>query len=269
MPEYSRMLERVGGIGLNYVDRGDGPAVLLIHGVGADLESWDGVLAGLSDRRRYVRFDLRGHGLSKRTPGPYSLDGFAKDALALLDHLQIERAAIVGFSLGGLIAQAIALNHPNRLNSLTLVSTVGGRTPEEQACADERVEILAQKGALGHLANAVDRWFTPDFVAANPEVLEARRQKSLNNDPDCYVAAYRVLARNDLGDRLGSIKSPTLIMTGENDIGSSPRMARFMHDQIRGSELRILPHLKHSILLEAPGQVATLIDTFLAAQGDT
>ena len=263
------MLERADSIGLNYVDQGDGAVVLLIHGVGSDLESWDGVLAGLSDQRRYVRFDLRGHGLSERTPGPYSLDGFAKDAMALLDHLQIERAAIVGFSLGGLIAQAVALNHPDRLNSLTLVSTVGGRTPEEQACADERVEILAQNGALGHLANAVDRWFTPEFAAAHPEVLEARHQKSLNNDPDCYVAAYRVLAGNDLGNQLGAIKSPTLIMTGENDIGSSPRMARFMHDQIGGSELHILPHLKHSVLLEAPDQVATLIEKFLTAHGDT
>ncbi len=257
------MFERQAGVGLNFRDDGSGPPVLLIHGVGSDLESWDGVIDALGRSRRYIRFDLRGHGGSRRTPGPYSLDGFASDALALLDHLGVQQVSVVGFSLGGLIAQAIALTAPGRVSHLGLVSTVGGRTAEEQARVEARAETLAQEGALTHLANAVDRWFTPEFVATHPEVLEARREKSMQNDPDCYVAAYRVLAGNDLGDQLDRIRVPTLIMTGEKDIGSSPRMARFMRDQIDGSTLHILPELKHSVLLEAPDQVADILDPFL------
>ncbi len=213
---------------------------------------------------RPTRLDLRGHGASRRTPGPYALSDFVDDAISLLDHLKVARASIVGFSLGGLIAQAIALAHPDRVDSLTLISTVGGRTSDEQARVDERAKTLAQEGPLTHLANAVDRWFTPEFVASNPEVLETRRQKSMQNDPDCYVAAYRVLAGNDLGGQLSEVRAPTLIMTGENDIGSNPRMSQFMHDQIANSELHILPRLRHSVLLEAPGPVAELIEPFLS-----
>ncbi|WP_299988803.1 alpha/beta fold hydrolase [uncultured Ruegeria sp.] len=258
------MFERNADVALNVNDEGSGAPVLLIHGVGADLESWDGVLTHLSPDRRYIRYDQRGHGLSRRTPGPYSLDDLSGDAVALLDHLGLARASIVGFSLGGLVAQSIALNHPDRVASLTLVSTVAGRTAEEQTRVDARAETLAQEGALTHLSNAVDRWFTPEFIASHPEVLEARRRKSMLNDPDCYVAAYRVLAGSDLGDQLHRITAPTQIMTGENDIGSNPRMSRFIHDRITGSELHILPRLKHSVLLEAPDQIGGLIERFLA-----
>ncbi|MCZ4354768.1 alpha/beta fold hydrolase [Roseovarius aestuarii] len=256
------MFNLPSGLGLNYRDEGQGAPVLLIHGVGSDLESWDGVINHLGAGRRIIRFDLRGHGMSRRTPGPYTLTDFANDALALLDHLGVRQAAVAGFSLGGLVAQAIALAAPDRVTHLGLVSTVGGRTEQEQDRVNARAETLAKEGALTHLANAVDRWFTAEFVAAHPEVLEARRKKSLENDPDCYVAAYRVLAGNDLGDQLSQITVPTLIMTGENDIGSNPRMARFMHEQITGSTLHVLKHLKHSVLLEAPDQVAALLDPF-------
>ncbi|MEX0304873.1 MAG: alpha/beta fold hydrolase [Leisingera sp.] len=261
------MFERSADVALNFRDEGAGDPVLLIHGVGSDLESWDGVMSLLSPTRRYIRFDLRGHGASRRTPGPYTLADLVGDARALLDHLEIKRVSVIGFSLGGLIAQALALACPKQVQCLTLVSTVGGRTPEEQARVLERAETLAREGALTHLANAVDRWFTPEFVAAHPEVLEARRQKSLRNDPDCYVAAYRVLANNDLASDLCHIKAPALVMTGENDIGSSPRMSEFMASQIPDARLHILPRLKHSVLLEAPDQVAALIDPFLAAHG--
>lgn len=259
------MFERSEAVALNYRDEGTGTPVLLIHGVGADLESWDGVLSQLSPDRRYVRYDQRGHGKSRRTPGPYTLSDLSGDAVALLDHLGIERASIIGFSLGGLVAQAIALDHPDRVQSVTLVSTVAGRTPEEQERVNERADILAREGATKHLANAVDRWFTPEFVAKHPEVLEARRQKSMQNDPECYVAAYRVLAGSDLGERLTQVKAPTLVMTGENDVGSNPRMSEYIHAQITGSELHILPRLKHSVLLEAPDQIGGLIEPFLAA----
>jgi len=259
------MFERNAAVALNYRDEGDAAPVLLIHGVGADLESWDGVLSHLSPDRRYIRYDQRGHGQSRRTPGPYSLDDLSGDAIALLDHLGVARASVIGFSLGGLVAQSLALKHPERVRCLTLVSTVAGRTPHEQARVNERAETLAREGATAHLSNAVDRWFTPEFVTAHPEVLEARRRKSLQNDPDCYVATYRVLAGSDLGDQLHRVTIPTQVMTGENDIGSSPRMSEFIHAQIAGSQLHILPRLKHSVLLEAPDQIGALIEPFLAA----
>lgn len=252
-----------GANATNYRVDGDGSPVTLIHGVGSYLESWDGVIAALGDGYRFLRYDLRGHGESPKVPGPYSLDDFVGDLRDLLDAQGIDRTHLAGFSLGGLIAQAFALAHPDRLHSLTLISTVAGRTAEEKAAVQRRAATLAEKGAGTHLTEAVDRWFTAEFIAARPDVLEERRRRSLNNDPDCYAAAYRVLADYDLGDRLPEIKAPTLVMTGEHDVGSTPRMAELIADRVPGSRLHIFPRLKHSVLLEAPDLVAAQLKPFL------
>ncbi len=242
---------------------GSGPPVTLIHGVGSYLESWDGVIAALGGGYRFLRYDLRGHGASPKLPGPYTLDDFVDDLAALLDAQGIEATHLAGFSLGGLIAQAFALAHPGRLHSLTLISTVAGRTDAEKAAVQKRAATLAEKGAGRHLTEAVERWFTAEFIARRPDVLEERRRRSLNNDPDCYAAAYRVLADTDLADRLPEISTPTLVMTGENDVGSTPRMANVIADRVPDSRLHIFPHLKHSVLLEAPDQVAAQMKPFL------
>ena len=260
----AKTFKRSNSIALNYADDGTGQPVLLIHGVGSALDAWDGVIAEMRPDRRYIRFDLRGHGRSAATPGPYSLDDFVEDTIALLDHLEIARVDLIGFSLGGLIAQAIALDHPDRLNRLALISTIAGRTPDERETVRKRAKTLKTKGAVTHLSVAVERWFTDEFRKAHPEVLEARRKRSLENNPECYAAAYEVLAGNDLAERLSEISLPTLVMTGENDIGSNPRMAQLIHDRIKGSELHILPLVKHAVLLESPVRIARLLENFLS-----
>lgn len=251
------------GHALHYVDEGTGSPVILIHGVGSNLQGWDGVISHLPTKRRHVRCDLRGHGRSARVPGPYTLAGMAQDVVDLADHLRLDRFALAGFSLGGLIAQQIALDHPGRLDALALISTVAGRTAEERQRVLTRRNALHAGDPLEHLASSVDRWFSAEFVAANPKLVAARRAGALQNDPASFLAAYDVLTENDLGQRLNEIVMPTLILTGEHDIGSNTRMARLMHERIIGSELHILPGLKHSILIEAPALVASHLATFL------
>ena len=97
----TRLFHRSETVALNYRDEGSGAPVLFVHGVGASLDSWDGVISHLSDPHRFIRHDLRGHGHSAHTPGPYLLDDFVADSIALLDHLEIEKVALAGFSLGG------------------------------------------------------------------------------------------------------------------------------------------------------------------------
>ena len=254
------------GHALHYVDEGAGQPVILIHGVGSNLEAWEGVLDHLPTTRRHIRCDLRGHGRSARVKGPYTLAGMAQDVVDLADHLGLNRFALAGFSLGGLIAQQIALDHPGRLDALALISTVADRTAEERHRVLARRDALHVGDPLDQLASSVDRWFSPGFVAANPDLVAARRAGAMENDPACFLAAYDVLTVNDLGQRLNEIATPTLIITGEHDIGSNTRMARMMHERIVGSELHILPGLKHSILLEAPALVALPLAAFLACR---
>ncbi len=256
---------KVGGTTIHYRIEGDGEALVLIHGVGSDLAAWDGVIAALRGQYRILRADLRGHGESEKTPGPYSLRMFSNDLLALLDHLSFAKTHLVGFSLGGLIAQQVAIEAYDRLLSLALISTIAGRSEEEKQRVAARVELLETEGAQAHLVAAGERWFSDGFRRANPKVIKKRKQKSLCNDPNCYVAAYRVLAENDLVDDLHKITTPTLVITGEFDAGSTPRMSNLIAQRVQHGEAIILPQLKHAVLLEAPTQTAARLEEFFAS----
>lgn len=251
------------GLATRYALEGSGEPVVCIHGVGARIENWDDIAPHLRQSFLTLRYDLRGHGLSTRLAGPYSLPMLADDLAALLDHLRIDSASVVGHSLGGMIAQTFALRYPARVRRLALLSAVAGRTSEERQAVASRINLIRTGDAGDHFRRSVSRWFTDEFVAANPERIAAYAARNAENDPDCYAAAYRVLALEDLDRELEAISAPTLIVTGERDLGSNPRMSQLMHERIQGSVLRILPRLKHSILIEAPEIVAGLIVPFL------
>jgi (E)-2-((N-methylformamido)methylene)succinate hydrolase len=259
-----RMLERKSAPALHYWDdRGEGPPVMLIHGVGADGMSWNQIAAALSLEFRVVRLDLRGHGRSGNIDGPLTLDDFVWDVMDVLDACAVPTAHIVGFSLGGMIAQALALQHAHRVRRLVLLSAVAGRTAEERERVQARLGILREQGIAAITGAAQDRWFTPGFIARNPELVQRRMRQLQENHAPSYAAAYTVFSTGDLGERLHAIRAPTLIATGEHDVGSNTRMARFMHTQIPGSQLTILPNLRHSILVEAPELVARLVRDYL------
>ena len=251
------------GVTLNYRLEGQGARPLVcIHGVGSYLEAWEGVVSHLSDDFRILTFDLRGHGHSSRVHGRYEIDDFVEDTLALADHVGFDTFDLAGFSLGGLVAQRLALQHPQRLRHLALLATVAGRTPEERTRVMERLAALQEGESGAHHQASLSRWLTEEFQARNPALIATLRQRDAENDPHCYAAAYRVLAETDYGGFIDQIQLPTLIATGADDQGSNPRMASFMHECIPGSRLEILPGLRHSILIEAPQQVAHLLREF-------
>jgi 3-oxoadipate enol-lactonase len=254
------------GVALNYRLQGEGSrALVCIHGVGSSLDAWEGVAAKLGDTFRILTLDLRGHGHSSLIKGRYEIDDFVGDVLALADHAGFEKFDLAGFSLGGLIAQRLALMHASRLRKLVLLATVAGRTPEEREHVAARLAALQSGDRGSHYDASVSRWLTEGFQQGHPELVARMRQRNAENDPDCYAAAYRVLAQTDFGGLIDQISVPTLIATGEEDQGSNPRMAHFMHERIPGSQLEILPGLRHSILIEAPDLVATLMRRFLVS----
>lgn len=254
----------VRGVELNYRLQGSGSLPLVcVHGVGSYLEAWDGVAARLGDACRILTFDLRGHGRSSKVRGRYEIDDFVGDVLALAAHAGFERFALAGFSLGGLIAQRLALTHPDVLTKLVLLATVAGRTPDERERVAARLAALQAGDRGAHYDASLSRWLTEAFQERHPELVAQLRKRNAENDPDCYASAYRVLAQTDFGGLIDRIGVPTLIATGADDTGSNPRMAHFMHQCIPHSQLDILPGLRHSILVEAPDQVATLMRRFL------
>lgn len=253
----------VKGVTLNYRLDGCGPEPLIcVHGVGASMDSWNDVVQQLKERFNVLTFDLRGHGQSSKVKGRYEIQDFTNETLALADHVGFKSFNLLGFSLGGLIAQNIALTVPERVRKLFLLSTVAGRNEDEKARVLARLDAL-QSGERGaHFDASVSRWFSDDFRLKNPDLIEKLRLHNAQNDPDCYASSYRVLAETDFADRLADIACPTLIATGEFDIGSNTRMAQFMHETINGSQLAILPKMRHSVLVEASQQIATLAENF-------
>jgi 3-oxoadipate enol-lactonase len=246
----------------------DGPGIptVLIHGVGSELSVWDRVLESLPLSSPIVRYDLRGHGRSQRPPGPYSLENFVDDHVVLMQKLGITRANVVGFSLGGLIAQAVALRHPDTVERLVIIGAVAGRSDAEKEAVLSRLRVVEDDGLEAIASGGATRWYTEDFRTRHPEVVERHMQRFTANDPRAYAAAFRVLATNDLLPDLHEIQVPTLIMTGSEDVGSPPRMARAMHASIADSELVIIDGVKHAVLEETPDKVAGEIARFLSSE---
>lgn len=242
---------------------GSGPAVLLLHGVGGDGGNWNAVARLLRDRFTLIAMDLRGHGGSERIAGPVSVHDLANDALTVLDEAGVDRCAVVGFSLGGAVAQALALDHPARVEKLALIGTVCARTPDEQVRARGRIDYLREHGLAALAEGNRERWFTDGFQAAHPEVVAQRVAQVRACDPSSYAHAFAVFCTADFAARVHEIGVPTLIMTGEHDLAASPRMAHFMGGRIGGAQVCILDGLRHSVLIEAPERVAVELAAFL------
>lgn len=256
---------------IHYERSGCGVPLVLIHGVGANLGSWDGVCASLVSGFDVLRLDLRGHGESANIEavGTFSIDDFAEDVIAVMDSEGFDRAHVVGFSLGGLIVQRLAQRWSDRFDHVVILSAVAGRTPDERQRVLSRLDAIREGGIAAITGAATDRWFTEEFARTNPSVVENRiRELELNHLPS-YLEAYRVFGQTELVDRLHLIPNPVLVMTGELDQGSNVRMATTIAQRIPNAVLKILPGLKHSVLAEAPGLIAGSIKAFITPTNRT
>jgi 3-oxoadipate enol-lactonase len=264
------------GDGTHYRRSGSGAPAILIHGVGADLEMWEPVAERLAPLHDVVRYDMLGHGASAKPPGPYRLDDFVGQLRRLVDALGIERFVLAGFSMGGLVAQAFALAAPARVERLVLLNTVFDRSPPERAVVEARVREVLNGGHEAGIAAALERWFTPAFRTARPEVVGSIRRRMESNDLPAYAAAYGLFATADreLAGRVGSIEVPTMVVTGAEDQRSTAAMAMAMAERLPRGRCHIIPGQRHMTPLEVPELVAALIagrplsttDSSIAAQ---
>lgn len=251
--------------GTAYTVEGDGPPVVLIHGMGLNRDMWGWQLPPLRERFTVIRYDLLGHGESAARPGRYEMDDFVEQLRELLDHLAIDRAAIAGFSLGGLIVRAFALAHPDRARAIAILNSAHDRTDEERAAMRKRLAIAFEEGPAPTIDVALARWFTEGFAAEHPEVLNQVRRWMETNDPKVYPEIYRVLAESDadLATSITGIDCPTLVLACEEDHGNSVDMAHRMASLIPDAEVAVIPKLKHMALAEDPAAVSVPLVAFL------
>jgi len=227
-------------------------AVLLVHPLGVTHRLWDGTAGVLRDRYRVVRYDVRGHGGSAVPPGPYTLAQMAGDARALLDGLGLETVDFVGMSMGGCIAMAFALAHPDRVRSLVLCDTTACYGPAVQPMWDDRIRVAETSGMTPELVErTMAVWFSPVYRAAHGDVVDRVAAMLAATDPRGYAASIRAIGWADQRDRIGAIRVPTLVVVGEKDPGTPVAMAREIADRIAGARLLVLPGAMHCSPVEA------------------
>ena len=226
---------------------------------------WQWQLPALTPHFSVLTYDLLGHGESAPPAGTPDLAMFSGQLLGLMDRCGIERVAVVGFSLGGMIARRFALDHPDRLSALAVLNSAHDRSPAERSAVRERVRQAHEHGPAAAVDSALERWFTPAFRAGAPGPIALVRNWITSNDAAVYSRIYRVLAEGDaeIAQGLERIACPTLVMTGEDDPGNTPAMARAMAGLIPGARLAILPGLRHMALAESPSAVNEPLGVFL------
>ena len=246
-----------------YTIQGQGPALFFIHGIGARRTAWAKLTDHLQDDFTCIAYDLRGHGESPLPEGRFGLDELVDDLEALRAKLGIEQAHLAGHSLGGMIGPAYARRYPNRVLSLGLYSTAAFRTEDDSAKVRAVVAAMRQKGIAQVLDTLTARWFTDEFAAARPDVIEWRKRQVVDTDPDVFLNVFDIYAETEMSPWLHEVTAPSLVLTGELDGGCNPRLNRQIAAALPDAELVVLHGLKHAILIEATERVAPPVRSFL------
>lgn len=251
------------GTDIHYEISGSGPVVMFAHSLGSDLSIWAAQKSALAGRHTVLAYDLRGHGQTAATPGAYSFDLLAADAIALLDALKIDTASFVGISLGGMIGQAVALAAPGRIDKLVLADTTCAYPPEAQAAWPERIRQIEADGLESLVAPTLERWFTPAYRAAHPEVV-ARIGAIIRATPVAgYVGCCHAIAALDFTARLKSLRMPAMVVVGDSDPGIPLPLAQALADAIPGARYAVIPDAAHLSNMEQATAFNQLLLNFL------
>lgn len=258
------------GFRMHYEVSGSGDPLLLVNGLGSDLTEWLCQVPAFSARYRVIAFDNRGAGKSEVPPGPYTTAQMADDAAALLDGLGIARAHLLGVSLGGMIAQQIALGHPGKVDRLVLACTAPGGAlsvrPSPEALAafarDPSADLEAQ------IRRTIPYLYTERYCREKPEEIEAFVRRRLASPADAAGAAAQLAAavNHDAGDRLEEIAAPTLVITGTADLLVPPENSRRIAGRIPGARLLFLPGAPHRLFAERAKSFNREVLSFLDGQ---
>jgi pimeloyl-ACP methyl ester carboxylesterase len=260
---------RLQDISMYYVEAGQGEPLVLIMGLGADHLAWALQFPAFAERYRVVAFDNRGAGQTDAPDHPYSTRVMAQDTVGLMDALGIERAHVLGVSMGGMIAQEIALNHPHRVRSLQLHCTLGrpdGYLRAQLAAGRFQRRKLSREEAMraGYL------WlFAPTTYDERPELVEMILQNALANPYPMSLTGFErqcdAVETHDALDRVAGITCPTLVSVADQDILVPPRFSRALADRIPRAEFRLVEGAAHGYFWERPDVFNQMCLEFLAA----
>lgn len=254
-----------GDVRLHYRVDGpdDGAPVVFANSLGTDMRLWDPILPMLPKGLRIIRFDKRGHGLSSCPPGNYSMGSLVTDTERLLDHLGIKECVFVGLSIGGMIAQGLAVKRLDLIRAVVLSNTaakIGNAEMWAERIGDVR------KGGIEALADAVmERWFATQF-RATPE-LELWRNMLARQDGNGYIGCSAAISGTDFYTPTSGLRLPALGIAGSEDGSTPPDLVRETIDLIPGSKFHLIRKAGHLPCVEQPEEYAQVLTDFLKGVG--
>lgn len=245
------MLHAIGSTRINLIDEGDGHPIVFLHSNTFSWRNWIPQLDALSDRYRCIALDLRGYGGSDRTE-PMGIVQYARDVADVCAHLGIERTHVVGISLGGIVAQLVAIHHPELVHGLVLANTTSGSDPEVAERIRQTAATIRADGLEAVLAAGFEASFSPRFRAEQPGQVRALRREFGSTDPLAVAATSDSIAGYDHRDRLPSIAAPTLVIHGEDDGLMRPENSETLAREIPNARLVTLAGAGHLSNIETP-----------------
>jgi 3-oxoadipate enol-lactonase len=245
------------------------PWLILIQGLGFDRSGWAPVIPALRRRFRLVLIDNRGSGRSMTRDRKFTVADMAADVAAVLDSSRVARAHVLGASLGGMVAQELAIRHPDRVDRLVLACTTPGWPygyPMPRASVQRMTEAASLPAEVAQRI-LVENALAPDTLKTRPELVEriVRNQKARSGDPAYWRALANAGATFSGGTRQSRIRAPTLIMYGDADAVVDPRNSKLLSSRISGSQVVVFPRLGHLFFWEEPAQFAQAVTSFLSA----
>lgn len=254
---------RANGIVLHYRLKGrrGAPRVAFANSLGSDMTIWDDVADELGADFELLLYDKRGHGLSEVAPAPGGIADNATDLLALLDHVGWESAAVCGLSVGGLIAMEIAVRAPERVERLVLMDTAASiGTPDAW---NARIAAVREQGVAAISDQIMERWFSPSFRNNRPEAFSGWQRMLERTPADGYADTCMALRDADLTEAIGAIVAPTLVVAGDEDLSTPPKLVAATARRIPAASFRVIAGAGHLPCIERPREVASLLRDFL------
>ena len=234
--------------------------IVFVHGVGLTHEIWQPQLDFFKNRST-LSYDILGHGKSSLNKQDISFDDFSDQLINLINELKIDKIHLIGFSIGSLIARNFATKFNDRLQSLTLLGSIYKRSKQQQKIVNERFNQAKQELKLSKLA--LKRWFTDKYLESNPNTYEKISSILSSNNMSNFLKVYELFVNHKNDEDFEKIKANTLVMTGENDIGSTIEMSKELNKIIINSELKIIKNGKHLCGIECADDVNLTIKKFV------
>lgn len=228
-------IAHVNGAHLHYAIEGqsNAPALILSNSLATHFSMWDAQMPELRKHFRVLRYDTRGHGQSEVTPGPYSFEQLARDVLALADEADMSTFSFCGLSMGGVTGMWLGIHAGKRLHKLALCNT-GAKIGNPETW-NARIAAVRKGGTKSVAAATMERWFTPPFREREPQAVERIQHMVENSSVEGFIACCEALREADFREGIAAIHTPTLVISGTHDTGTTPADARFIAKQISGA----------------------------------